>query len=80
MFDLIEAEWDATYSLLQRTRALLNTAHRPTAYNVGWNVGRVAGQEILHSYLHLIPCFEDEPLAGKGIRYWLKQPENKRSG
>lgn len=30
--------------------------------------------------LHVIPRFSDEPLAGKGIRHWLKQPENMRPG
>jgi diadenosine tetraphosphate (Ap4A) HIT family hydrolase len=80
VFELSEPEWMATYSLLRQAKAFLDTAHRPLGYNVGWNAGRVAGQEVFHSHLHVIPRFEDEPLAGKGIRYWLKQPENKRPG
>jgi diadenosine tetraphosphate (Ap4A) HIT family hydrolase len=80
LFDLSEAEWVATYLLLQRAKALLDATHLPHGYNIGWNAGRVAGQEIFHSHLHVIPRFEDEPLAGKGIRHWLKQPDNKRPG
>jgi hypothetical protein len=36
------------------------------------------GAGVFHSHFHVIPRYEDEPLAGKGVRYWLKQPENKR--
>jgi diadenosine tetraphosphate (Ap4A) HIT family hydrolase len=38
----------------------------------------VSNQFIFHCHLHVIPRYNDEPLAGKGVRYWLKQPENKR--
>jgi diadenosine tetraphosphate (Ap4A) HIT family hydrolase len=30
-------------------------------------------------HLHVIPRFADEPLAGKGIRHWIKQPANRRA-
>ena len=78
LFDLDAAEWAATRELLHEARALLDATLRPDGYNVGWNAGRTAGQEIFHAHLHVIPRFADEPLAGKGIRYWLKQPENAR--
>lgn len=79
VFDLTQKEWEATYSLLQDVKELLDKMYQPDGYNVGWNCGRVAGQEVFHAHLHVIPRFRDEPLAGKGIRYWLKQPENRRS-
>jgi hypothetical protein len=28
--------------------------------------------------LHVIPRYADEPLAGRGIRHWLKQENNRR--
>ncbi len=77
-FDLTPEEWTATYTLLQEVKAYLDRTLEPDGYNVGWNVGRVGGQSIPHAHLHVIPRFRDEPLAGKGIRYFLKQPENKR--
>lgn len=77
VFDLTREEWDATYSLLQEAKALLDKEYHPDGYNIGWNCGRVGGQEVFHAHLHVIPRFADEPLAGKGIRYWIKQPENK---
>lgn len=78
VFDLTEEEWAATFSLLKRAKALLDTEYEPDGYNVGWNNGSVAGQEVFHVHLHVIPRYAEEPLAGKGIRYWLKQPMNRR--
>src|SRR5690606_930695 len=78
VFDLTPDEWQATYSLLQEVKALLDEQYAPQGYNVGWNCGEIGGQEIFHAHLHVIPRYEDEPLAGKGIRYWLKQPDNQR--
>lgn len=78
VFDLTDTEWHSTFSLLREAKKLLDTQFRPQGYNVGWNCGRVAGQEVFHVHLHVIPRFADEPFAGMGIRYWLKQPENRR--
>ncbi len=78
VFDLTPEEWQASYDLLQQAKTLLDDQHQPHGYNVGWNVGTTGGQEIFHAHLHIIPRFTDEPLAGKGIRYWLKQEENRR--
>lgn len=79
VFDLSEDEWNATFKLLQEVKVYLDSKYKPQGYNIGWNVGNVGGQEIFHAHLHIIPIYEDEPMSGKGIRYWLKQPENKRS-
>jgi diadenosine tetraphosphate (Ap4A) HIT family hydrolase len=79
VFDLSKDEWNATFELLQEVKAYLDNKYKPQGYNVGWNVGNVAGQEIFHAHLHVIPRYEDEPMSGKGIRYWLKQPQNKRN-
>lgn len=78
VFDLTPEEWRDTNDLLQRVKALLDAEYAPDGYNVGWNAGAAAGQHVFHAHLHVIPRFADEPLAGKGIRHWLKQPENRR--
>lgn len=78
VFDLTEEEWAATYRLLQEVKRLLDGEHHPHGYNVGWNCGGVAGQKVFHAHLHVIPRFADEPLAGKGIRDWIKEPINMR--
>ncbi len=78
-FDLTAEEWGDLQTALLRARAHVETLHAPDGYNIGWNVGPVAGQEVDHLHLHLIPRYADEPLAGRGIRYHIKQPENRRS-
>lgn len=78
-FDLTNEEWHDTYELLHQAKKYLDTEFAPDGYTLGWNVGEASNQSIRHSHFHVIPRYSDEPLAGKGLRHWLKQPENKRS-
>jgi len=78
VFDLTVEEWQATYQLLQEAKKLLDENYHPNGYNIGWNCEANAGQEIFHAHLHVIPRYVDEPLAGRGIRYWIKQEANRR--
>lgn len=77
-FDLSEQEWLDTKKMIDTVKKYLDERYHPDGYNLGWNVGRVAGQEVSHAHLHIIPRYNDEPFAGKGIRYWIKQSENTR--
>lgn len=79
VFDLSKDEWNSIFELLQEVKVYLDKQYNPQGYNIGWNVGSVGGQDIFHAHLHIIPRYVEEPLAGKGIRYWLKQPQNKKS-
>ena len=79
VFDLTAEEWQETLTLLLRVKALLDEQYAPDGYNIGWNCGPVGGQHVFHAHLHVIPRHKDEPLAGKGIRHWLKQDDNKRN-
>ncbi len=72
-FDLTPEEWADTFKLVQQMKATLDGRYQPDGYNLGWNCGEVAGQEVFHAHLHLIPRFRNELMAGKGIRYHLKQ-------
>lgn len=78
-FDLSAEEWMATKDLMNQAKQLLDHQYQPDGYSVGWNVYPVGGQHILHAHLHIIPRFEDEPYAGRGIRHWIKRKENKRT-
>ena len=77
-FDLSDKEWEDTKLLMREIKSYLDNKYHPDGYNVGWNVGVAGGQEVAHAHLHIIPRYADEPYAGKGIRYWFKQPENIR--
>ena len=78
IFDLQSEEVAATFSLLAEVKKMLDEQYGPAGYNVGWNNGAVAGQSVFHAHMHVIPRFADEPFAGRGIRYWLKQEDNRR--
>ena len=80
VFDLTEAEWRSTMELLRRLKTVIETRHQPSGYNVGWNVHAVAGQSIPHAHCHLVPRYADEPYAGRGIRWWIKDPINRPTG
>ena len=77
-FELTDKEWEDTKLLMKEIKAYLDKKYAPDGYNLGWNVGKVGGQEVAHAHLHIIPRYSDELYAGKGIRYWFKQPENIR--
>ena len=78
VFDLTQAEWNASFALLLQAKALLETELNPDGWNVGWNVLPVGGQHVPIAHLHVIPRFADEPFAGRGIRWWINSKENQR--
>jgi len=78
VFDLTPAEWAETRELLADMRALVTAGLSPDGWNVGWNVSPVGGQLIPHAHCHLVPRWADELHAGKGLRWWIKQPDNRR--
>lgn len=78
VFDLSDQEWSDTKDLLQRAKKLLDKKYSPDGYSIGWNTGEAGGQSIFHAHLHVIPRFKEEPYAGRGIRYWIKQDVNRR--
>lgn len=77
VFDLTPEEVAATFALLARVKRWMDEAFSPAGYNIGWNAGAVAGQEVFHAHLHVIPRFAQEPLAGQGIRSLLKSDANR---
>ena len=78
-FELSDEEWKDSKLLMLEVKNYIDKKYSPDGYNIGWNVGKVAGQEVAHAHMHIIPRYSDEPYAGKGLRYWFKQPENKRT-
>lgn len=76
VFDLTPEEIDATFRLLKEVKSYMDQEYKPDGYNLGWNCGKVGGQHVFHAHLHVIPRFKEEPLAGAGIRTYLKSDAN----
>jgi diadenosine tetraphosphate (Ap4A) HIT family hydrolase len=69
IFDLAPEEVVAVMELLGRAKARLDKRDHPDGYNVGVNVGRDAGQTVMHVHVHLIPrCTGDVPAPRGGVR------------
>ena len=64
--------------IVPKIHRYLDGQYQPSGYNLGWNCGEIAGQHIPHAHFHVLPRYEDEPLARKGIRYMFKGEKNKR--
>ncbi len=78
-FDLSDDEVVDMFNLLKEGRKYLDEKYKPSGYTLGWNIGKVSGQiEPFHVHLHVMPRYDDEPLAGKGVRHFLKQNNNSR--
>lgn len=76
-FEINEQEWDRLRRLLPEFKRIIDT-DSPNGYNIGWNVYPAGGQHVQHAHLHIVARYDDEPLAGKGIRYAFKQESNSR--
>lgn len=65
---LVSSWWETSdderfdiWSLVDEVRTLLDVRHAPAGYNVGFDSGAAAGQDIGHLHLHVIPRFERAP-------------------
>src|SRR5262249_39754573 len=66
-FDLSPEEVAGVLELLGEAKGQLDAEEAPNGYNVGINVGRAAGQTVMHVHVHLIPrCAGDveDPVGG----------------
>jgi len=68
-FELGTAEVAAVMELLFRMQNQLAAEGRPGGFNLGVNVGRAAGQTVMHAHVHLLPRFAgDVPDPTGGVR------------
>lgn len=66
-FDLTDKERVAMDRMLTFVKNVVDRRYHPDGYNVGINVGQVAGQSVFHVHMHLIPRYKgdvDHPKGG----------------
>jgi diadenosine tetraphosphate (Ap4A) HIT family hydrolase len=66
-FDLTEQETAAVFRLVTELKSRCDADFRPPGYNIGVNIGRPAGQTVMHVHVHLIPRYDgdvDDPTGG----------------
>lgn len=77
-FHLTPEEWAETHALLLKARTVLHERIAPDGYLLGWNDFPRRDHAGLHSHLHMIPRFDDEPLWDRGVRSAIKINGNIR--
>jgi diadenosine tetraphosphate (Ap4A) HIT family hydrolase len=67
IFELATTEIGDILLLVRSTRERIDRTLQPAGYNVGVNVGRDAGQTVMHVHIHVIPRYpgdSDDPAGG----------------
>jgi diadenosine tetraphosphate (Ap4A) HIT family hydrolase len=75
-FETTQEEQTAFLELAVRLRELLDQRYHPSGYNLGVNIGRDAGQAVMHVHLHLVPRYPgDAHGKGSGMRYVIPRQQ-----
>jgi len=78
-FDATPAEKNALWSLVDKAKMYLDKLHQPAGYNIGINVGKSAGQTVMHMHIHVIPRYaRDMPDPEGGVRGVIPQKRKYR--
>ncbi len=78
-FDATREEKFAILELIDRAKEFLDREFKPDGYNIGVNVGKAAGQTIMHLHIHVIPRYagDTEDPTG-GVRNVIPERGNYR--
>ena len=75
-FDTTAEEKKNLFEVIDAARKIISEKYSPDGYNVGFNVGRVAGQGVMHCHVHIIPRYRgytDNPHGGvRGVVPWKR--------
>jgi diadenosine tetraphosphate (Ap4A) HIT family hydrolase len=70
IYELNMTERNDIWELVTEVRQRLLTELKPDGFNIGLNDGLVAGQTVMHAYVHVIPRWTaDVPDPRGGIRW-----------
>jgi ATP adenylyltransferase len=60
VFQLKPDELTGMFSLTKELKSMLDALYKPKGYNIGFNLGKTAGQSIMHCHMHLIPRYQGD--------------------
>ena len=58
--ELSEVEFFKLFQLLKLCKKLLIKTHNPHGFNIGLNIGEVAGGSVRHLHVHVVPRYKSE--------------------
>jgi diadenosine tetraphosphate (Ap4A) HIT family hydrolase len=70
-FDTTPEERSAVLDLVVQARSIIDEEHHPDGYNIGVNVGRYAGQAVMHVHFHIIPRYRRDAKGHHGGIRWV---------
>jgi len=70
-FDSTKEERSALLDLIIEMRVRIDELHHPEGYNIGVNVGRYAGQAVMHLHFHVIPRYKGDAKGHHGGMRWV---------
>lgn len=67
-FDLPQKEQSACWLMVNKIQEILTQTHQPDGFNIGMNINRAAGQNVMHASIHIIPRYNGDGKGKSGIR------------
>ena len=76
-FELMPEEIEAMQKMLFEMKDVVQALYQPDGFNIGVNVGEMAGQSIFHVHMHLIPRYAgDVEYPRGGVRGVIPEMQN----
>jgi diadenosine tetraphosphate (Ap4A) HIT family hydrolase len=66
LFSLTPDEGQAMLVLINECKAVIEENFRPAGYNIGFNIGKAAGQTVMHCHCHMIPRYAGDVKEPRG--------------
>lgn len=59
-FDLTIEEQQQMWDIVNKCKSIIQKIYSPDGYNIGINIGKLAGQTVQHVHIHLIPRYKGD--------------------